>query len=262
MRMWNLLTPAALVCTLSLGPGCNGPLSPEAKKLLLAGYDAYERGEDKAAIARMDEFLLAAGRSNRADEAYYLRGLAKYRSGDLDGAEADMQLALTNVSHKEVRGKARLALGDLAWGRGHLAEAEELYRSALEDIPQGRAPGDQAHYKLGCALQRLGRWEDASVQFHRVLDLFEGTKWARLAGQRANAGAWTIQVGAFDGKKRADEHAVAMMRKGLPAAVRPVLRQGKLVFLVQAGIYSSYDQAAEALSKAKKTQQDAYIATR
>ena len=73
--------------------GCNGRLTPEAERLLSDGIAAYKGGDDGGAIRSMDLFLRDHARSKRADEAYYYRGLAKYRSKDLTGAKADFKQA-------------------------------------------------------------------------------------------------------------------------------------------------------------------------
>lgn len=245
----------AFVCFL----GCNGALSPQAGQLLSSGYAAYNNGDDQAAVNRMDSFLQANARSRRADEAYYLRGLARYRLKDLPGAKADLDEALGRTQRKDLRARTLLALGDLAYQSDQMALAENMYRRASADLKRGEKASGQAHYQLGVVLQRQGRWNDADLQFDRVIYLFEGSQRAGLAERRVRCVAWTIQVGAFRNKKLADAAAERLRAENLPANVKCLLSGGQPMFMVQVRRYPTYEQAAVALPGLKRHKSDAFV---
>jgi len=240
--------------------GCNGPLSPQAKELLLSAYRNYEAGNNAAVISLLDEFLADRSSTSRADEGYYLRGMAKYRSSDRSGAADDLNAALERTANSQLRAKARIALGDMAYDAGDMALAENMYRQALTDIPKGKKPADHARFRLGCVLQRQGRWADADLQFDRVIYLFRGSDIAQQAARRTHSVAWTIQAGAYRNKSLAESEAAKLSSKDLPAEVEVVLLEGEPAFIVQLGRFPTYEQAMASLPTARKIRAGAFVA--
>jgi len=258
--MWSYWPgTAVVVLTLLECLGCQEQLSPQAKLTLQNAYAASAAGDNRAVINHTDVFLHQNDRSPRADEAYYLRGLAKYGLGDLAGAQVDLSEALGRTQIQELRAKTAVALGDLAWDSDDMQTAERMYGLALANLAKDQKPADHAHYRLGCVLQRLGRWEDADVQFNRVIYFFNGSELAIRAGRRLNARDWTIQVGAFEGKSRAEAVVADLKGKNLPATIQSIVTQGRLTFVVQVGNYPTYEQAAAALGGVRHYKPDAYV---
>jgi len=249
------------VVFLIAGMGCEGPLSPQARQLLQEGYHFYQAGRDAEAIEKLDRFLVDNAKSNRADEAYYLRGLAWSRQKDSAQAKSDFQAAVDTTQNVSLRAKAQVGLGDLAYQEDQMALAENLYRRALGDIEQGQEPSDHAHYRLGCVLQRQGRWAEADVQFDRVVYLFADSELAGLARRRTHSTAWTIQTGAFREKIRADRAAAPLRDIGLSAFTQPLLQDQRPLFVVQVGRFDTYEQAAASLSEVQKHQPDSFVIT-
>jgi len=254
----NWMLTLALAAILPVA-GCTR-LSGQGQKLLESGYDACEKGDHKAVLESMDKFVAEHGKTDRADEGYYLRGLACYQTGQKTKAREDFAKALELTRKKELRGKACLALADIAWDVDDMKTAEEHYHLALKDLPADQPPADRACYRRGVALQRLGQWSEADVQFHRVMDLFKASSWAKEAARRLYAKSWTIQVGAFKYKTSADAAARRLAQRGCPAEVRtaPEASHG-LVFLVQAGAYSTHEEAVQAIGRVRQIQRDAFI---
>ncbi|MHC4294266.1 MAG: SPOR domain-containing protein [Planctomycetota bacterium] len=240
---------------------CEGPLTPEARQLLQRGYDLYGSGNNAAVIETLDVFLQQNPNSARNDEVYYLRGMARYRLNDPGGARDDLNLGLAETSNKELRANARVALGDLAYAEGEMTMAESFYRQALPDIEQGEKPSDHAHYRLGCVLQRQGRWEDADLQFDRVIYLFADSQLGKLAARRVRSTAWTIQTGAFESRTRADLAVKQLIEQELPAVSKVILFDAKPVFVVHVGRFATYEQATTALPDTRKHSGDAFVTT-
>ncbi len=239
--------------------GCAQPVTPEARKLLVAGREAYQRGDDDAAISSTSAFLADFSRSEEADVAYYLRGLARYRKGNTSDAKTDLKFAAATTDRQDIRLGALKALGDLVFEEGDMDWAETLYRQALAETRQGVKPADEIRYRLGAVLQRQGRWNEADEQFDRVVHLFGGTELADRAERRLRCIAWTVQAGAYVEAGRANAEAARLRAKGLSAVTRPVPTRGRLLHVVQVGWHERYADAAAALPEAKKLRSDAHV---
>jgi len=228
-------------------------------ELLRAGYASYERGDDAGTVRATGEFLAQNERSSRADEAYYLRGLAKYRMKDSAGAKSDLNQALSRTQRSDVRLGGWVALGELAYENDDIEFSENAYRQALTDAEPSRSPADRIHYRLGCILQRQGRWKEADGQFNRLIELFGDSELAKRASRRVHCRAWTVQAGAFGVKARADDVESQLRGQKLAAFSQAVTEDGRLVFVVQVGRHATYDQALSALADVRGHMADAFV---
>ncbi len=250
-----------VLCVAGTGLGCNNHLSLTAKALLHSGNEAYKRGDYQTTVAKMDAFVKEAGRSRRAGEGYYLRGLSKLKLSDTKGAKVDFGQAAHRTNNRQIRAHSLNALGDMAWNEDDMDRAGKCYAGALESTDRGRKPADHSHYRFGCVLQRQGRWLDADLQFSRLDYFFRGTELAMRTARRTNCRAWTVQAGAFNEKDRADALAEELRGKNLAATVEPLLGRQKLNFIVQVGRYAAYKEAVEALAGVKLHVNDAFVVT-
>lgn len=239
--------------------GCDAGLTPQAQQLLNSGKASYAAGKDVAAIRSMNEFLAANGRSSRADEAYYYRGLAKYRQKDIIGAQADFHQVLQKNS-RQFKVPSQKALGDIAYERQDMGLAESMYRDALAGMDETKPPADEVRYRLGQTLQRLGRWQDADLHFSRVMYLFGDSESARRAGRLFHSTAWTVQMAAMKDKRAADALAQQYRTANqLETVVRPVPSDAGPLLAVQAGRFPTYDMAAAAMAKVRAVNPNAYV---
>lgn len=239
--------------------GCQESLSPQAKQWLQSGYTASAAGQHQAVITNADAFLSEYGRSKRADEAYYLRGLAKYHLGDPSGAREDLKAALARTNKPELQGKAALALGDLAWEADDMTTAVDMYQMALDHMDRSVRPADHAAYRLGCVLQRLGRWREADLPFSRVMELFPDSELANRSSRRVHGRAWAIQLAAFADRGGAQDKVNALAGQGVQTSVLPAMGDSKPTFVVQTGRYPTWEQATAALPSIKRLQPDAFV---
>jgi len=253
---------AALVWVAAGAAGCTPGVSEQGKKLCDSALASFEKGDYPATVRDMDAFLKDNASSNIAGRAYYLRGLARYRMGTpphRQAASDDFRKALAKTRDSVVRANSHTALGDVAWEAGDLGEAEKMYRQALAYCEQNAPPADHAYYRLGCVLQRLGRWLDADLLFNRVVEFFPDSEFAARAGGRVNARRWTIQAAAYRARPSADGFAEKLRRQNLPAVCRVQLRGEEPLFLVEVGRYRTYEQAASALGNVRQHERDAIV---
>ena len=242
--------------------GCGGAAPLQGRILLAESQNSLERRDYKDTIKKADRFLREYGGTREAGRAYYLRGKAKLSLSDVSAAKIDLQEAVSRSGNGDVRANARLALGQTAFDNGQMLLAEELYREAAADIEVGKQPGDHAHYRLGCVLQRRGLWRQAELEFRQVIEYFANTELARRSSRRVNAAAWTVQAGAFSNEARAGLLVKELRTGGLSPDVKPVLGKSGPLFIVVVNRYGTYQQAAMALNSVKKHQADAFVTVR
>jgi tetratricopeptide (TPR) repeat protein len=242
--------------------GCGGAVSRQGRILLRESQNSLVRQDYKDTIAKADRFLREYGGTREAGRAYYLRGKAKQSLSNTTGAETDLREAVSRSDNSDVRANARLALGQMAFDSGQMQQAEELYRDAVADTEVGKPPGDHAHYRLGCVLQRRGLWHKAELEFRQVIEYFANTELARRSSRRVNATAWTVQAGAFNNEVRAASLVKKLRTAGLAPDVKPVLGKAGPLFIVVVNRYGTYQQAAKALNSVRKHQADAFVTVR
>ena len=247
------------VWALVSGLGCEGALTPQGRELLQSGYDLYEAGEDAATISKLDEFLSANARSSRADEAFYLRGMAKLRRNDPSAAKSDLKKAVSSTRNKRLLAKGRVGLGDIAFADGDMDVAARMYRGALTHPERSDELTGHAHYRLGCVLQRQGRWADADVHFDRVLYLFPGTELSRRAARRTHCVTWTIPTAVFRKRSLADADAKTIVIQNLSPHIEAMILDGQLVFAVQVGRFGTYEEAIAALDEVRKVRENVSV---
>jgi len=256
------ITAIAFFSIMLVVAGCGGAAPRQGRRLLAESQNSLVRRDYADTIKKADRFLREYGGTREAGRAYYLRGKAKLSLGNITEAHRDLQEAVDRSGNADVRANARLALGQLAFDSGQMLLAEKLYRDAISDIEVGKPPGDHAHYRLGCVLQRRGLWQKAELEFRRVVEYFANTELARRSRRRVNATAWTVQAGAFSSEPRAAALIKKLRAGGLAPEVRPVLGKSGPLFIVVVNRYGTYQQAVKALSSVKRHQADAFVTVR
>jgi tetratricopeptide (TPR) repeat protein len=251
MVMSGLLCSAAAL-------GCDGALTPEAARWLQAANAAYVRGDDAAAVDEATRFLQLHAGVQEAGEAYYVRGLAHCRAGDLQAARSDLAAAAKATRRKDLAAMAHAKLGDMAYRSGDLEEAEKRYRAALDAGEPEEPPADEAMYRLGCVLQHDGRWGDADAEFDRLMHFFPRSPLSRLAKLRVRARRWSVQAAALRTVTAAAASQRRLHRAGLSSRVDLELRNGRMMRLVRVGSYQSQAEAAADLARVQAVFPDAY----
>jgi len=257
MRM--LLMLGTYLACVGAAAGCHGTVSPEGVKLLRASDAAYRRGDDAAAIDSATRFLNLHPRLQESGEAYYVRALAKKRTRRTAEAKSDLQAALGLAKRNDLLVRVHHALGELAYAAGDMTAAEKHYREVVARNPAAAPPSDQALYRLGCALQRQGRWAEADSYFTRLTHLFDDSALARRAEDRIRAKQWSIQVGAFANADAARRLERKLLAQGLPARTDIDTRKVKLLRFVRIGSYATYRAAEAELERVRKISSDAFI---
>lgn len=251
MRMMSVRAMGACCIAVVLA-GCAGPVPPGSAALIESALAAYQRGDDREAVDLADRFIALHPKSQEAGEACYIRALARSPQGIGAGAEEDLRRALALTRRDELAGRAHLGLGMLAEARGDDTGAEPSYLAAIETLPAGAHPADEALFRLACLLQRRGQWLEADRRFDRMLHLFSAGARAEAAGRRVRGRAWTVQTGAFRRRSNAVAQKDRLIRAGLGAHLSPIRSAAGVLLAVRVGRYETRPQALDALGGVRR----------
>lgn len=245
---------------LLVSAGCAGEqIAPETRRKLDAAQADYGVKKYQDVVRYTNEILRNEPRGEGAMQAQYLRGMALYRLKEFAPSREDLQRVYDRTRNADLRIKATDTLGELAYLRGALEEADRLLTEVLDQTPEGERPGDHARFRRGCIRQRQGKWTEADVEFEKVLYQFPNTPTADKARRRARGRSWTIQVGSYDSKSNANAAAPRYRQAGLRTYIEPVMQDGKLKFLLQVGRWGQYEIAEGNLPAVRRITSDAFL---
>ena len=248
--------------------GCSeGTISPQAKEQLDSGLRAYRAGDNRQAIAQANTVLSGGSQGSLEMQAYYLRGMAWYRLKDFDQAQSDLEQVDRRSKNVKLRIRAMDSLGEIAYRRDDMLRAESYFGQVIELAERGQKPVDHAQYRLGCVLQRLGKWQEADTHFQRVIFLFRShqvglpgqAKLLRQARARVNGRKWTIQIGSYKKRYNASVATKPFRQANMKTYIEPAIRDGRMTFLLQVGRWEKYGQAAKQLKVVKRMKADAFL---
>lgn len=227
----------------------------------------YDAGRYSTAQEKADQ---AAAKSTPpvSDQAMYLAGMAAYKQNHMADAETRfMQASRSNAP--EVSGRAKAMMGVVRMDQQRPREAAPFFAEAHAAL----APSEPGEAKEAA--------RHAAVAYQEAGDQINAQRWRNTAGDSASGGAgtvvmgnttgrmnagasaaqgaaFTLQVGAFQEKSRAEKVASECRdladREGL-GPVRVIAtkdNRGKAVYLVQFGTFNSRTSAAGVRSRIGK----------
>lgn len=238
----GILHPSAcLLLLLVLLIGCEA--TPSASSRLNLALDHYEAKRYQLAQQHAMEAMRSPGTSaTDRERAAYLAGLSAFRIGDMNEAELRLNGVLQS-SDRILHASAQALLGQIKLDRNRPAEAATHFEAASrgligEDARQARRYAAIAHYEAG-NLEAAERW-------------YEPPNAAEPIPSR---GGFTLQVGAFQDQRRAEQAAAetADVARGHgigPVTVKPSIdSRGRRLYLVQFGQFPTRQAAAQARSR-------------
>jgi len=244
---------AALASALLLA-GC---VSDQDRQRLQDGYAAYNAKQYAKASNIADNYIQSFPQDPHVDEAYYLRALTRLAAGDKAAAQDDLQQAYATASRPDLRAKSARALGDLAYDRAAYAEAIKHYQQALAANPQ--SPEAQTYYRLGAALQAIGRWDEARGPLNKVLILSDSGGWDDYARRRLGVHSYSLQFGAFRDLEGARRMARGLQQQKIAAEVFKEQRGTSPLYTVRAGSYETLALANAAKERLRASHIDGVV---
>jgi tetratricopeptide (TPR) repeat protein len=240
--------------------GCMQPVGKEGQELLRKANQSYESGQNQQTMELTTAFLKKYETTQPAGEAYYLRGLAGMRSNETSEAKKDFLKAVDKTWREDLPRYVKVALGNLAFEAENYDEAINYYRSALPDRPT-KSPFDQAMFRLGVSLQRVGEWDEADDVFARLLYLFKGTPSAGTIRRFDLIGrdCYIIQVGAFGDSSNARKQTSRLRAAKINTSRKNKFEHGQRLIINYVGEFDDYSQAKKKLGVVKRHVSDAFI---
>jgi tetratricopeptide (TPR) repeat protein len=250
------LTP---VITIALMSGCVALPETARNEIVQADRD-YAAGDYRSARGRLDRVIDDYPRRAETAEAYYIRGLCHARLERRSDAVVDMTRCIELSRRNDLSARARTTLGGIAFDLGRYDEAKRHFAQAVDELPP-EPPADEAYYEYGVALQREGDWEEAAIQFSRLLHHFPSSRHADDARRRFN---WrnpffSIQCGVFGEDSSADELVRNLANHRLTARVEKEARGGRTFSVVYLGRYRTHALAQSALATVRRHISDALV---
>ncbi len=191
---------------------------------------------------------------------YYIRGLALREMGPayFTQAKTDLQTVLARQCNPELAALAHVTLGHIAFESSDHDTARMHYEFALKNLPNTE-PKDAVLYRLGVSLQRLGRWSQADPYFEQCAREFSQSPYASSARQHLGSRRFQLQAGAWSTTAGALKQQKKLQRSGFSADMTPLLQNGKSLYAVRCGAFTSYEQAQSQLQRLQRTVPDAII---
>jgi tetratricopeptide (TPR) repeat protein len=218
------------------------------RRALARGFSDYQARRFDEAENAAAAYLAKYPTAENADEAYYLRGLARLAKSDTGGAAQDLSLAIQKSRRTDLKSKAWRALGDIAFDGVRFAEAAADYQNSL--AAGGIPPADAGYvnYRLGECLQNQGQWDRARPFLDKAAASPDPTIAPR-ARERAALRYFTLQFGAFRDTANANNLARELKSAGLAAGVFTASHDGQTLYAVRAGGYATWAAADQAREK-------------
>lgn len=252
----KLMAAMVLLAGLS-GSGCS-TVSKSMRSAISRADKQYDSSNYLVAEGILNRALVAEPNSPAAGEAYYIRGLCHLKQGSIDQGKADLQLALKRAKRKDLKINTLTCLGTIAYERGDWQGACQYWQQVANKLPKV-APNHWVLYRLGIALQKVGKWDEARKYFGKIIHEYGGTDVARKANGRLKYEYFSVQAGAFAQSRRAGVLASKLRNAGFKARIAGKYSSGKRLSIVSVGRYPNYNLAASMLRRVRHVVPDAAI---
>lgn len=235
--LWLLLVAAALA-------GCQGATGPAPVELETATA-TYLAGDNDEAVRLYTGFLGRNPHSPFAPQAYLGRGNAYYRLAKYPQAEADFRQAAGSARDTSVKAQATLGLAHALFAQNRYPAAEKTYRRVLKNYT-GIVASDEVMYRLGMALARQSKWDEAAARLNEVVAKWPSGEFARRASAKIASvmeRSFTVQVGAFTSKALADKKAAELVAGGFQPRIQRINMDGVPGYAVRSGSFGTWPLA-------------------
>jgi tetratricopeptide (TPR) repeat protein len=240
--------------------GC-ASLPPLERQQLMDASRQYSAGDTASATGTLDRIIRDYGQTAEIAEAYYIRGLCRFKARQTKAAAEDFERGISKSKRADLTARCRASLAAIEFEKGDWKSAADLYGQAVGGLPDV-APTDAVLLEAGIAMQRAGKWRDADTQFARILHRFRNRPVAADARRMSlwRHSYYSIQYGAYRDAENAGKAVQALRRQGLNPTKEYLPRDGQPLWIVMDGQYRTYDETRAAIARIRKHQPQATIA--
>jgi tetratricopeptide (TPR) repeat protein len=173
------------------------------------------------------------------DLSLYWMGMSRLQTGRFDAAKEAFSTVLEGDPPPIFRRGALVGMGRACLGLREYEDAEACFNEVLAGKPLMFEPSI-VRLQLATALVRQGKWDAAVDACNHIIEsgasgAIEDRAWEMIAFSRNRA--FTIQLGVFTSRPRAESEARSVRSRGLDARVVELRRVQGNLFAVCAGSF-------------------------
>jgi len=205
------------------------------------------------------------GAVKQPDKLLFLKGLL---STNTDTASAYYGKLLKLYPESQYCDDAYFRLSQLKYAQGLYKTAQKMFARLLIKYPHSSLR-QECHYWIGLCYQATGQTDSAAFQFQKVVKDFPATELSQIARKDLNSLSrkqnterkppiskpktlYAVQVGAFTYQANALFRKSFFEREGYQVELRTKIRNGKALYLVWVGSFSTMEEAKKLGEKLKK----------
>ena len=164
--------------------------APKAQNAPKAVVGEAVTGEDLAPLEMPKKETPKAESKTRSVQEIYQEGLDAFNAKKHDAAEDDFELILKDYPKDKLAGNAQYWLGEVYFSRNDFAKAAVAFGKGYKNYKDGNKGADSM-YKLGVAMQRLGKNAEACAAYQSLPSEFPKAEKALL--DKAKKAAQTLK---------------------------------------------------------------------
>lgn len=257
IRRWSvtcLLLPALLIVGACKSRHVKHPALKisDVNRTLAEGREEFLSQKYREALEPFTSLVVGDVGSAAKSEAAYWAGFCYIKLGNYPKAEESFHLALEKLEQPYLVGPARAALADSLAAQGKFESAEREYARALKKYAS-YVDADVIRSRLANARRR-----------HRFVPSKEaasapGVSADKTTYEGTGGGRYTLQLGAFKSRAEARKLVKRLEDRGFAPFIQLLERQGRQLFCVRVGNFSTKGDADATQKRIKLLGFDAFL---
>ncbi len=236
----------------------DSPFVPQAQFRI--GQHYYLKGDYEQSLKDYRKLLKLYPQSSYAPASQYWVGSMLLAQKRYDEARMEFEKILENYPQSNYLDWAQVGIGDSYTKEGNYSLALTEYQKVIADYPKSDIL-NLIYFNLGECYQREGKEKEALEVYQRLVTECPDSLEAIEAQKRIStlqkkflpvAGRYSIQVGAFGEKARADRLAKRLRDKGYDTYIIIITIEGRRFHRVRVGRLATEAEAQELATKLKK----------